>query len=249
MTIGFYNANGKDFDELFEQGGGNRLLYYYTSSGQDIGTRYSPASHGQPGASTGMYYDSNGSDIGPLLCALGKKRFEGSVNFSNRSGLKTISSRTETTYHHSGDTTEWTETTTYNTYNLYHGYSAETPTVGSLTNGFIYIGDTQYTISKLCTIAEFEYNAAIKQSYILEKYDNGTLGSSIVSNARITYKSEIRFTTPLPTNAVITVRNQTGKVEYSFRVNDSQTYGAVWDGETFGHSGTKLIYVHGVNSV
>ena len=244
MTIGFYNANGKDFDELFEQGGGNRLLYYYTSSGQDIGTRYSPASHGQPGASTGMYYDSNGSDIGPLLCALGKKRFEGSVNFSNRSGLKLISTREES-YQTGGDADN-TEYRTIGTYSINHGYSAETPTVGSITNGYVYIGDTQYIISKLCTVASFEYNTKYRESYILSEYDGWLSRNSL---SKITFKSEIRFTTPLPTNAVITVRNQTGKVEYSFRVNDSQTYGAVWDGETFGHSGTKLIYVHGVNSV
>ena len=70
MTTGLISTSGQDFEELFEAGSGNQLLYIYADDGQDIGQKFLPASQGEPGDATGFFNDTN-TDVGPLLCAKG----------------------------------------------------------------------------------------------------------------------------------------------------------------------------------
>lgn len=40
MSTGLLNSSGTDFEQLFEVGGGNQLLYIYANDGTDIGQKF-----------------------------------------------------------------------------------------------------------------------------------------------------------------------------------------------------------------
>lgn len=77
MTTSLLTTSNADFDNCFEQGAGNQLLYIYAQDGQDIGQRYYNVSEGSAYGATGMLA-SSGTDVGQLLCKAGT-RDDGSV--------------------------------------------------------------------------------------------------------------------------------------------------------------------------
>lgn len=77
MTTSLFTTSNADFDNCFEQGAGNQLLYIYAQDGQDIGQRYYNVSEGSAYGATGMLA-SSGTDVGQLLCKAGA-RDDGSV--------------------------------------------------------------------------------------------------------------------------------------------------------------------------
>lgn len=172
MSTGYfwYDKTDKleyDFDSLYEQGTGNRLVYMYTESGQDLGMRYLPASYGKPGQATEAFYDRSGNDVGPQFCALGGSGTYGfSIDLDSYSSAKQVwtspivSSRQETDDKGS-DSAGDDVTYTVNTYRWIDGailerhkqigylvnlgFSAEDPTVGGGAPAF-FIGSKAYGI-------------------------------------------------------------------------------------------------------
>ena len=77
MTTNLLTTGNVDFDNCFEKGSGNQLLYIYAQDGADIGQKYYNVSEGSAYGTTGMLA-SSGKDVGNLLCKAGT-RDDGSV--------------------------------------------------------------------------------------------------------------------------------------------------------------------------
>ena len=76
MTVYFRNSSGTDLDNVFDLGEGNKLVYAYTSSGQDLGQCYYDVSKGSP-AGTQNFRNSAGTDFGNLFCKKGTYKYKG----------------------------------------------------------------------------------------------------------------------------------------------------------------------------
>lgn len=83
MTTNLFNPSGTDFDNLFERGAGNQLLYIYGVDGQDIGQRYLNISYGsQCGVNTG-FVAPDGTELRYKLCGKGKTIVNYSIWFAD----------------------------------------------------------------------------------------------------------------------------------------------------------------------
>lgn len=68
MSTGLLSISGADFEQLFETGGGNQLLYIYANDGQDIGQKFLNVSDGSAISANTGFQVSDGSDVRTKLC-------------------------------------------------------------------------------------------------------------------------------------------------------------------------------------
>lgn len=79
MTTNLLNPSGTDFDNLFESGSGNQLLYIYANDGKDIGQKYLNVSYGSTNGTASNFLASDGADIQSKLCGKGKTKINYSI--------------------------------------------------------------------------------------------------------------------------------------------------------------------------
>jgi hypothetical protein len=83
MTTNLLNPSGTDFDNLFESGAGNQLLYIYASDGKDIGQKYLNVSYGSTNGTATNFLASDGADVQTKLCGKGKTQISYSIWFQD----------------------------------------------------------------------------------------------------------------------------------------------------------------------
>ncbi len=175
MTTNLLNPSGTDFDNLFESGAGNQLLYIYASDGKDIGQKYLNVSYGSTNGTATNFLTSDGADVQTKLCGKGKTRISYSITFAdsgrdvyvnfsnippNLSVSVTGSYTYETSYSYYDSSSESYET----------GYNTHTQSVStSCGNGSTRIIDTgsvtysvTYNLTFTCTNGK---KATINKSY------------------------------------------------------------------------------------
>lgn len=117
MATGLLNSSGTDFEQLFEQGGGNQLLNIYANDGQDIGQKFLNVSEGSQISSNTGFLAADGSDVKTKLCGKGLKKVNFTIKLTS-GDWRSITATIAVSGVAAGSTVQVTGTAWYNWY--YH---------------------------------------------------------------------------------------------------------------------------------
>lgn len=192
MASGFLMSNGQDFDAVFG-GGGNQTTGYKTSTGQDLGARYSP---GNSGIVTG-YKIADGRDLGAIFGRLAS--FVATAWYDR--------DRTSCKYNGVDTTTHWTcesKTAVYGRQSLSLPIGGTNVTVTQVDNGHYAIascggfahdcnqdiGDNGLT----ATLSSTALNGRTINLYINGAYRSGVVSGNIVRFGSYTMTNGATYT-------------------------------------------------------